>query len=78
MIGLFFCCFFFVVFLFVFFFWGGGLKNKLWVHPQSFFEQKSVKESIPLSEPQSFFIKFGIYERVFNDKNVLQKYCHQI
>ena len=45
-----------LLFFFCFFFW---LKNKLWVHPQSIFEQKSVKECIPgpLSESQSFFIK---------------------
>ena len=41
--------------------------------------QKSVKECIPLSEPQSFFIKvwyirwLKLYERVFNDKAVLKK-----
>ena len=54
--------------LFCLFFW---LKNKLWVHPQSIFEQKNVKECIPLSEPKSFFIKSWyirwskLYERVF-------------
>ena len=39
--------------------------------PQSIFELKSVKECIPLSEPQSFFIKVWyikgskLYEHVF-------------
>ena len=40
-----------------FLFW---LNNKLWVHPQSIFEQKSVKDCIPLSELQSFIYLFFI------------------
>ena len=46
-----------VVFFFVFFCFVFLLKNKLWVHPQSIFEHKSEKECIPLSEPQSFYMK---------------------
>ena len=64
--------------LFCCFFW---LKNKLWVHPQSIFEQKSVKECIPLSEPKSFFIKVWyirwskLYERVFMIKRFKKNTC---
>ena len=57
-----------IVLLLLFIFW---LKNKVWVHQQFIVEQKSEKECIPLSEPQSFYIKVWymrwskLHERVF-------------
>ena len=48
------------------------LKNKLWVHPQSIFEQKREKECIPLSEPQSFYEGHsGINDNELISKKVL-------
>ena len=70
-----------VVCIVVVFFFGSKI-NCGYTH-NLFLSKKSVKECIPLSEPQSFFIKVWyirwskLYERVFTIKLFL-KYCHQI